>query len=202
MISTAKTGSSKHKRARRESRGVPRERSLARGLERLVYIVRSPPEQVGEGQPGTTEPPSVVICPSKPFSTTWGSAEAEPTLPSLGFGWALAAKKVSAASWSAVGAHQPTQLRAVGQGGEGISQPSLGLGVEVPLARETTPASEEDQGIHLALGEGGLRAGPLFWRMGVAEVVYDNVENGEEGVLRSSMRSRFLFLRDRSASRL
>jgi hypothetical protein len=101
-----------------------------------------------------------------------------------------------------VGAHQPIKLRAVGEGGEGIWQPSLGVAVEVPLARETTPAGEEGQGNHLALGEGGLWAGPLFWRMGVAEVVCDNVEYGEEGVLRSSMRSRFLSLGDRSASRL
>jgi hypothetical protein len=57
-----------------------------------------------------------------------------------------------------VGAHKPIKLRAVGQGGEGISQSSLGVAVEVPLARETTPASEEGQGNHLALGEGGLRA--------------------------------------------
>jgi hypothetical protein len=63
-----------------------------------------------------------------------------------------------------VGAHQPIKLRAgfAGQGGEGILQPSLGVAVEVPLARETAPASEEGQGNHLALGEGGLRAGPLF----------------------------------------
>src|SRR5215204_4717294 len=50
------------------------------------------------------------------------------------------------------------------------------------LSRETAPAGEEGQGNHLALGEGGLWAGPLFWRMGVAEVVCDNVEYGEEGV--------------------
>ena len=95
-----------------------------------------------------------------------------------------------------MGAHQPIKLRAgfAGQGGEGILQPSLGVAVEVPLARETAPASEEGQGNHLALGEGGLRAGPLFWWTGVAEVVCDNVEYGEEGVLRSSMRSRFLSL--------
>jgi hypothetical protein len=81
-----------------------------------------------------------------------------------------------------VGAHQPIKLRAVGQGGEGISQPSLGVAVEVPLARETAPAGEEGQGKYLALGEGGLWARPLFWRMGLAEVVCDNVEYGEEGV--------------------
>ena len=55
-----------------------------------------------------------------------------------------------------MGAHQPIELRAVGQGGEGTSQPSLGVAVEVPLARETAPAGEEGQGNHLALGEGGL----------------------------------------------
>ena len=81
-----------------------------------------------------------------------------------------------------VGAHQPIKLRALGQGGEGISQPSLGVAVEVPLARETAPTGKDGQGNHLALGEGGLWAGPLFRRMGVAEVVCDNVEYGEEGV--------------------
>jgi hypothetical protein len=81
-----------------------------------------------------------------------------------------------------VGAHKPIELRAVGQGGEGILQPSLGVAVEIPLARETAPAGEEGQGNHLALGEGGLRTGPLFWRMGLAEVVCDNVECNEEGV--------------------
>src|SRR5215211_3480495 len=81
-----------------------------------------------------------------------------------------------------VGAHQPIKLRTLGQGGEGISQVTLSVAVEVPLARETAPAGEEGQGNHLALGEGGLWAGPLFWRMGVAEVVCDNVEYGEEGV--------------------
>jgi hypothetical protein len=81
-----------------------------------------------------------------------------------------------------VGAHQPIELRALGQGGEGISQPSLSVAVEIPLARETAPAGEEGQGNHLVLGKGGLWARPRFWRMGLAEVVCDNVECNEEGV--------------------
>jgi hypothetical protein len=40
------------------------------------------------------------------------------------------------------------------------------------------------------------------WQMGVAEVVDHDVKCSEEGVLRSTMRSRFLSLGDRAASRL
>ena len=62
--------------------------------------------------------------------------------------------------------------------------------------------SEGDQGYDLAFGEGGLGSGPLFRPTGLAEVVGDDVECGEEGILNSTMRVRFLSLRDRWASRL
>src|SRR5829696_9191075 len=86
--------------------------------------------------------------------------------------------------------------------GTRLWQMALGVAVEVSLAGESRPSGEDGQGDDLAFGEGGLGAGSLFWRMGVAEVVNRNVKCGEEGVLRSSIRSRFLSLGDRVASRL
>src|SRR5215210_4730630 len=81
-----------------------------------------------------------------------------------------------------VGAYQAVELRTLGQGGEGIAQFSVGVAIEVSLAVETAPTGKDGQGKHLAPGEGGFGAGPLFWRLRVAEVVYHNVECGEEGV--------------------
>jgi hypothetical protein len=100
------------------------------------------------------------------------------------------------------GAHQAVELRTTGQRREGIEQVGLGVAVEVPLAVEAGPAGEDGEGDDFAFGEGGLGAGSPFWRMGVAEVVNRNVKCGEEGVLKSTMRSRFLSLRDRWANRL
>jgi hypothetical protein len=79
-------------------------------------------------------------------------------------------------------AHQAVELRAIGQGGEGVAQAPLSVAVEVPLAREATPTSEDGQSDHLAGGEGGLRTGLRVWRMVVAEIVNHNVKCGEEGV--------------------
>src|SRR5215207_2273773 len=92
-------------------------------------------------------------------------------------------------------AHQPIELRAgfAGQGGESIVQAPSSVAVEVALAAEAAPPGEDGQGDHLALREGSFRAGSLFRRMGVAEVVDHNVECSEEGVLKSSM-GRFLSL--------
>ena len=99
-------------------------------------------------------------------------------------------------------AHQPVELRAVGEGGERISQMALGVAVEISLAGESRPAGEDGERDDFALGKGGLGAGAsLLGTVGVAEVIDDDVECGEEGVLKSSM-SRFLSLRDRVASRL
>lgn len=81
-----------------------------------------------------------------------------------------------------VGAHQPIELRAIGQGGEGVAQATLSVAVEVSLAGEAAPPGEDGQGDHLAVGEGGFGAGPPFGRMGLAEVVGHNVKCGEEGV--------------------
>src|ERR687898_1158610 len=60
------------------------------------------------------------------------------------------------------GAHQAVELRATGQGREGIEQVGLGVAVEVPLAGEAGPPGEDGEGDDLALGEGGSRAGSLF----------------------------------------
>jgi hypothetical protein len=102
-----------------------------------------------------------------------------------------------------VEAHQPVELRTVGQGGERASQMALGVAVEVSLAGESRPAGEDREGNDLALRKGRIWAGASPLRaVGVAEVIDDDVKCGEEGVLRSSIRVRFLSLRDRVASRL
>jgi hypothetical protein len=101
------------------------------------------------------------------------------------------------------GAHEAAELRAVGQGRECVSEMTLGVAVEVSLAAESRPAGEDSQSDDLALTEGGLWAGAsLLGPVGLAEVLDDDVECGEEGVLKSNMRNRFLSLRDRVASRL
>src|SRR5215211_1031695 len=79
-------------------------------------------------------------------------------------------------------AHQPIELRAIGQGGEGLAQIPSSVAVEVPLACEAAPLREDGQGDHLAVGEGRLGPGPPFGRLGVAEVVHHDVKCGEEGV--------------------
>src|SRR5918995_1448380 len=81
-----------------------------------------------------------------------------------------------------VGTHQPVELRAIWQGREGLPQTAPCIAVEVPFTSEAVPPGEDGQGCHLALGEGCLRAGPPFWRVGLAEVVDHNVKCGEEGV--------------------
>jgi hypothetical protein len=84
---------------------------------------------------------------------------------------------------SVTGAHEPVELRAVGQGGEFASEMTFGVAVEVSLAGESRPAGEDSQGNDLAPAEGGLGAGasPLGPPR-LAEVVDHNVECGEEGV--------------------
>jgi hypothetical protein len=95
-------------------------------------------------------------------------------------------------------AHQPVELGALGQSGEGIAQAGACIAVEVPLAREACPSGEDGEGDDLAGAQGCIGAGMLFLlRAEVAEVVDHNVECGEEGVLMSTMRVRFLSLRDR-----
>src|SRR5215212_588152 len=60
---------------------------------------------------------------------------------------------------------------------------ALGVAVEVSLAGESRPASEDREGNDLALRKGGLGAGTsLLGAVGLAEVIDDNVECGEEGV--------------------
>ena len=70
----------------------------------------------------------------------------------------------------------------VGSVGEGAEQVGLGVAVEVPLAGEPGPPGEDGQGYDLAFGEGDIWSGPLIRPTGLAEVVGDDVECGEEGV--------------------
>jgi hypothetical protein len=80
-------------------------------------------------------------------------------------------------------AHQPIELRAVGQSGESIDQAGARVAVEVPLAREACPSGEDGEGDDLAGAQGRIGSGASFtlWA-GLAEVVDHNVECGEEGV--------------------
>jgi hypothetical protein len=93
--------------------------------------------------------------------------------------------------------HTAVELRTMGQGRKGISQAGVCIAVEVPLAREASPTGEDGEGEDLAGTEPSIGSGMLYLRAGLAEVVDHDVEFGEEGVLRSSMRSRFLSLRER-----
>ena len=77
----------------------------------------------------------------------------------------------------------------MGQGRKGISQAGVCIAVKVPLAPEASPSGEDGEGEDLAGSERRLGPGVLLClRAGLAEVVCDNVEYGEEGVLRSTMR--------------
>ena len=87
-----------------------------------------------------------------------------------------------------VGAHQAVELRAIWQGRKSAAQTARCVAVEVALAREAAPPSEDGQGDHLACTQRCLRAWLLCWPMGVAEVIPHNVKCDEEGVLESTMR--------------
>src|SRR5215217_7607037 len=78
--------------------------------------------------------------------------------------------------------HQPIELGTIGQSGKSTPQLGLGITVEVPLAGEAPPTSEDGQSNDLALGEGCFRTGSSFWAPAVAEIVDHDVEYGEEGV--------------------
>jgi hypothetical protein len=80
-------------------------------------------------------------------------------------------------------AHQPVELRTIGQSGKGLVEASARIAVEVSLAPEACPSGEDGEGDDLAGAQGCIGAGVLFFlRAGVAEVVDHNVECGEEGV--------------------
>jgi hypothetical protein len=97
-----------------------------------------------------------------------------------------------------IGSHETVELGTVWEGGEGCSEMGLGVAEEVPFAGEPGPAGEDGEGDDLATTEGGLGAGSApFGPMRLAKIVDDDVKCGEEGVLKSSMRVRFLSLRDR-----
>ncbi len=89
-------------------------------------------------------------------------------------------------------AHTEIERRVVGQGGEGIAQTAARVAVEIPFACEAEPPGEDGDGDDLAGTQGCIGTGMFFLWAGLAEVVHHDVECGEEGVLRSSMRSRFL----------
>jgi hypothetical protein len=56
-------------------------------------------------------------------------------------------------------AHEPVELRALGQGRKRASQMALGVAVEVSLAGESRPSGEDGEGDDLACGKGGIGAG-------------------------------------------
>jgi len=60
-----------------------------------------------------------------------------------------------------VGACQAVELRAVGQGRESITQVSLGVAVEVPLAGESVPTGKEIARVMTSLSERDA-SGPGF----------------------------------------
>lgn len=101
---------------------------------------------------------------------------------------------------SCVQAQEAVELRAAGQGRESVPQVGFGIAVEVPLAGEPRAPGEDGESDYLTCTEGGFGTGLPFRRAGLAKVVDRNVKCGEEGVLRSSMRSRLLSLRDWVAS--
>src|SRR5215207_4483828 len=80
-------------------------------------------------------------------------------------------------------AHQPVELRALGQSGESTAQAGACIAVEVPLAPEACPSGEDREGDDLAGAQGCIGSGVLFLlRARLAEVIDHNVECGEEGV--------------------
>src|SRR5215204_4714850 len=79
--------------------------------------------------------------------------------------------------------HETVELGTVWESRECCSQMDLSVAVEVPLAGEPRPPSEDGQGDDFALGEGGWRSGAsLLGGVRLAEVIHDDVEYGEEGV--------------------
>ena len=84
--------------------------------------------------------------------------------------------------------HETVELGTVWESRECCSQMACGVAVEVPLAGEPRPPSEDGEGDDFALGEGGWGSGAsLLGGVRLAEIIHDDVEYGEEGVLRSSM---------------
>jgi hypothetical protein len=80
-------------------------------------------------------------------------------------------------------AHRAIELRAVGQGGEGIAQAAARVAVEISFAAEAGPAGEDSEGGDLAGAQGRIGAWPLFLsRAGLVKVVDRNVKCGKEGV--------------------
>ena len=73
-------------------------------------------------------------------------------------------------------AHTAIELRAVGQGGEGITQTAARIAVEIPFACKAGPPGEDSEGDDLAGTQGCIGAGKFFLWAGLAEVVSDDVE--------------------------
>jgi len=95
------------------------------------------------------------------------------------------------------------EVGTLGQGGKGVREVGLGVAMEVSFADEPGETGEDGEGDSLAVGEESIGSGPPnLRRAGFGEIIHHDVKCGEEGVLESSMRSRFLSLRDQVASRL
>lgn len=74
-------------------------------------------------------------------------------------------------------AHTAIELRAVGQGGEGIAQAAARVALEISFAAEARPAGEDSEGGDLAGAQGRIGAWPLFFsRAGLVKVVDRNVK--------------------------
>ncbi len=58
-------------------------------------------------------------------------------------------------------AHQPVELRAVGQGGEGVAPSAARVTVEIPFACEAGPPGEDGQSDDLAGAQGCIGSGML-----------------------------------------
>lgn len=166
-----------------------------RGEQRKAFVPADAvgPTDVGQLRRGKPSMPATLAVPDRHRRAIEGFVGVLPDLQKT--------RQVQEESLDELGtvALEAIEPRAAWRGGEGIEQVMLGVAVEVPLAGEPRPPGEDREGDDLALGKGCFGAGPLplFWRLGLAEVVNRNVKCSEEGVLKSSMRSRFLSLRDR-----
>lgn len=83
----------------------------------------------------------------------------------------------------AIAVGQPVELAALGKSGESWPQAAGGIATEIPFAAEAGPMAEDNQGNHLAAGQGSLGAGSGAGRgLGFAKVISRDAECREEGV--------------------
>jgi hypothetical protein len=96
-----------------------------------------------------------------------------------------------------VEAYTTVELGAVRQGRECLAQMAAGVAVEIPLTGKSRPPGEDSEGYDFAGTERGIGTwAASLSRTRLVEIVHHDVECGEEGVLRSSIRVRFLSLGD------